>query len=100
MATFYTRDHVSIYIKDRRPLDGEAVVLCHGWPLSADSWDGQVMRLAALKVANAVGAWAGSVMIAARYGLLPAVWAGFGLTLLGLLVFALTSRREPQLAPA
>lgn len=58
------------------------------------------MNLAALNVANAIGAWAGSLTIAAGYGLLSAVWAGFGLTLLGLCVFALTLRREPRLAPA
>ncbi|MGO4126628.1 MFS transporter [Inquilinus sp. YAF38] len=58
------------------------------------------MNLAALNVANAVGAWAGSMAIAAGYGLLSAVWAGFGLTLLGLLVFALTLPKSPQLAPA
>lgn len=58
------------------------------------------MNLAALNVANAIGAWAGGLAIAAGYGLLSAVWAGFGLTLLGLLVFALTSPRTPQLAPA
>ncbi|MGV4797327.1 MFS transporter [Rhizobium sp. F40D2] len=58
------------------------------------------MNLAALNIANAIGAWAGSVTIAAGYGLLSAVWAGFGLTLLGLLVFALTLLREPRLAPA
>lgn len=34
------------------------------------------------------------------YGLLSAVWAGFGLTLLGLLVFALTLPKAPQFAPA
>lgn len=58
------------------------------------------MNLAALNVANAIGAWAGSVTIAAGHGLLSAVWAGFGLTLLGLLIFALTLPKEPQLAPA
>jgi len=58
------------------------------------------MNLAALNVANAIGAWAGGLTIAAGYGLLSAVWAGFGLTLLGLLVFALTLPRTPQLAPA
>src|SRR5262249_774280 len=36
------------------------------------------MNLAALNVANAIGAWAGSMTIAAGYGLLSAVWAGFG----------------------
>jgi MFS transporter, DHA1 family, inner membrane transport protein len=51
------------------------------------------MNLAALNVANAIGAWAGGLTIAAGYGLLSAVWAGFGLTFLGLLVFALTLPR-------
>ncbi len=46
MTTFKTSDDVSIYFKDWGPRDGEAVVLCHGWPLSADSWDGQAMHLA------------------------------------------------------
>lgn len=58
------------------------------------------MNLAALNVANAIGAWAGGLTIASGYGLLSAVWAGFGLTLLGLLVFAVTLPRRPQLAPA
>ncbi|RCW81270.1 MFS transporter [Phyllobacterium bourgognense] len=58
------------------------------------------INLAALNVANAIGAWAGSLTIAAGYGLLSAVWAGFGLTLLGLLVFALTLPKAPQPAPA
>jgi len=57
------------------------------------------MNLPALNVANAIGAWAGSVTIAAGYDLLSAVWAGFGLTLSGLLVFALTLPKEPRLAP-
>ena len=48
------------------------------------------MNLAALNVANAIGAWAGGLTIAAGYGLMSAVWAGSGLTFLGLLVFALT----------
>ena len=39
MATFQTRDDVTIYFKDWGPRNGPAVVLCHGWPLSADSWD-------------------------------------------------------------
>lgn len=58
------------------------------------------MNLAALNVANAIGAWAGSATIAAGYGLLSAVWAGFGLTLLGLFVFSLTLPKAPRLAPA
>lgn len=58
------------------------------------------MNLASLNVANTIGGWAGSVTIAAGYGLLSAVWAGFGLTLLGLFVFALTLPKAPQLATA
>src|SRR3982751_2654312 len=39
-----TKDEVSLYVKDwgsARP-----VVLIHGWPLNADSWDAQAMALA------------------------------------------------------
>ncbi|WP_411885309.1 MFS transporter [Polaromonas sp. YR568] len=50
------------------------------------------MNLAALNVANAIGAWAGARTIASGYGLLSAVWAGFGLTLAGLLLFIFISR--------
>jgi non-heme chloroperoxidase len=46
MATFQTRDDVTIFYKDWGPKSGPAVVLCHGWPLSADSWDGQAFHLA------------------------------------------------------
>lgn len=48
------------------------------------------MNLASLNVANAIGAWAGSVAVGAGYGLLSAAWAGFVVTLLGLVVFGLT----------
>jgi non-heme chloroperoxidase len=46
MATFTTRDDVSIYFKDWGPAEGAAVVLSHGWPLSSDSWESQAMHLA------------------------------------------------------
>ncbi len=65
------------------------------------------MNLAALNVANTFGAWAGGAAIAAGFGLLSAVWAGFVLTLLGLVVFAVTLpralnslRREDNAKPA
>ena len=57
------------------------------------------MNLAALNVANALGAWAGGLAIGAGYGLLSAVWAGFALTLLGLVIYAITLIKRPQLAP-
>lgn len=48
------------------------------------------MNLASLNVANAIGAWTGGLSIGAGFGLLSAVWAGFGLTLVGVLIFATT----------
>lgn len=57
------------------------------------------MNLASLNVANAIGAWAGAVVIANGFGLLAAAWAGFVLTLLGLALFAFTMPRAPQWAP-
>ena len=46
MATFNTRDDVTIYYKDWGPRDGEVVILSHGWPLNADSWETQSLHLA------------------------------------------------------
>ncbi len=46
MTTFTTRDDVTIHFKDWGPRNGPVVVLCHGWPLSGDSWDAQAFFLA------------------------------------------------------
>jgi MFS transporter, DHA1 family, inner membrane transport protein len=46
------------------------------------------MNMASLNVANAIGAWVGGVTIGAGYGLFSTVWAGFGLSAAGLLLFA------------
>jgi len=46
MATFTTRDDVTIYFKDWGPKDGPVVILSHGWPLNADSWEAQAFHLA------------------------------------------------------
>jgi DHA1 family inner membrane transport protein len=51
------------------------------------------MNLAALNVANAIGAWAGGQSIALGHGLLSAVWAGFVLTLAGLMLFLWVLRK-------
>lgn len=48
------------------------------------------MNLAALNVANALGAWLGGMTIAAGYGVLSTAWAGFALTSTGLLVLGVT----------
>lgn len=44
MSTFETRDGVRIFYKDWGT--GEPVVFCHGWPLSSDSWESQMLFLA------------------------------------------------------
>lgn len=58
------------------------------------------MNLAALNVANALGAWIGGLTIAAGYGLLSPVWAGFGLCLLGLLISIMMLPRARELVPS
>jgi non-heme chloroperoxidase len=46
MGTFKTRDDVTIYYKDWGPRDGQVIILSHGWPLNADSWENQAFFLA------------------------------------------------------
>ncbi|OZI44373.1 alpha/beta fold hydrolase [Bordetella genomosp. 4] len=41
-----TRDGVQIYFKDWGPKDGPVVTFSHGWPLSSDSWESQMIFLA------------------------------------------------------
>jgi non-heme chloroperoxidase len=43
MPTITTRDGVEIFFKDWGPRDAQPIVFHHGWPLSADDWDGQMM---------------------------------------------------------
>jgi non-heme chloroperoxidase len=43
-STFTTTDGVEIYFKDWGR--GQPVVLCHGWPLSSDSWESLAFELA------------------------------------------------------
>jgi non-heme chloroperoxidase len=44
MSTITTSDGTEIYYKDWG--GGPAVTFSHGWPLSADAWDGQMLFLA------------------------------------------------------
>src|SRR5690349_336864 len=44
MSTITTKDGAEIYYKDWGA--GPAVTFSHGWPLSADAWDGQMLFLA------------------------------------------------------
>lgn len=43
MGTFRIRDGTEIFYKDWG--EGQPVVFSHGWPLSADAWDGQMLFL-------------------------------------------------------
>jgi non-heme chloroperoxidase len=43
MDKFTTKDGANIYFKDWGPRDAQAIVFHHGWPLSADDWDAQMM---------------------------------------------------------
>jgi len=43
MDTVNTKDGTSIFFKDWGPRDAQAIVFHHGWPLSADDWDAQMM---------------------------------------------------------
>jgi non-heme chloroperoxidase len=43
MPFFTTRDGTEIFYKDWGPRDAQVVFFHHGWPLSADDWDNQMM---------------------------------------------------------
>jgi non-heme chloroperoxidase len=43
MATVTTSDGTDIFYKDWGPRDGLPIVFHHGWPLSADDWDNQML---------------------------------------------------------
>ena len=43
MTYITTKDGTRIFHKDWGSKDAEAMVFHHGWPLSADDWDNQMM---------------------------------------------------------
>jgi non-heme chloroperoxidase len=43
MATITTKDGTEIFYKDWGSKDAQPIVFHHGWPLSADDWDNQMM---------------------------------------------------------
>ena len=43
MATTTTKDGVEIFFKDWGPKDARPIMFHHGWPLSSDDWDGQML---------------------------------------------------------
>jgi len=45
MPTITTKDGTSIYYKDWGNPSAQPIVFCHGWPLSSDSWEAQMLFL-------------------------------------------------------
>ena len=43
MAFVTTKDGVNIFFKDWGPKEAQPIVFHHGWPLSADDWDNQML---------------------------------------------------------
>lgn len=43
MSTVETRDGTKIFYKDWGPRDAQPIVFHHGWPLSGDDWDNQML---------------------------------------------------------
>ena len=43
MATITTRDGTEIFYKDWGPKDAQPIVFHHGWPLTSDDWDNQML---------------------------------------------------------
>lgn len=43
MTFVTTSDGTNIYVKDWGPKDAQPIVFHHGWPLSADDWDAQML---------------------------------------------------------
>jgi non-heme chloroperoxidase len=43
MSTVTTKDSVEIYYKDWGPKHAQPIVFHHGWPLSSDDWDNQML---------------------------------------------------------
>jgi non-heme chloroperoxidase len=46
MSFVSTPDGTQIFYKDWGPKDGQPIVFSHGWPLSADAWDSQMLFFA------------------------------------------------------
>ena len=50
MSTITTKDGVEIFYKDWGT--GQPIVFSHGWPLSADDWDTQMLFFLSMAIAS------------------------------------------------
>ena len=62
MSIITTTDGTQIFYKDWGPKDAQPVVFHHGWPLSSDDWDAQMLFF----LATAFASWrtTGAVTVA------------------------------------
>lgn len=51
MNTITTKDGTTLFFKDWGPKHGPVVSFGHGWPLTADAWDAQMLHLSGYKSA-------------------------------------------------
>ena len=43
IGTIVTKDRTEIFFKDWGPRNAQPIVFHHGWPLSSDDWDAQML---------------------------------------------------------
>src|ERR1700689_2471103 len=72
MATITTKDGTQIFYKDWGPKDAQPIVFHHGWPLSSDDWDTQM--LFSLPTVIALSRMTGAVTVAPRRWALATTW--------------------------
>jgi pimeloyl-ACP methyl ester carboxylesterase len=57
MPIVTTKDETEIFYKDWGPKDAQPMVFHHGWPLSSDDWDNQMLTaIASSRMTGAVTA--------------------------------------------
>ena len=56
-AFVQTKDGVDIFYKDLGPKDAQPIMFHHGWPLSSDDWDAQLLFFLSKVLENTIRAW-------------------------------------------
>jgi len=55
MPTITTKDGTTIFYKDWGPKDAQPIVFLHGWPLSSDGWNAQMLFSVRAMIVNDKG---------------------------------------------